>query len=270
MIRVDGESGVVAIVGDPIAQAKSPELFNALFERQAIHAVLVPFRVAANDLTGALDGLSRIGNLAGVILTVPHKRAGITHASTLTSQARSVGAVNCLRREADGTWAGAMFDGIGFVDGLLACGHAVRGKSALLVGAGGAGVAIAHALVDAGIASIDVFDSDVASLRHLIGALRERATNVVVSEYAACAGFTHDLVINATPCGMSADDPCPIDLAGANPRAVVADIIMKPAETRLLKEARLRGLVMHPGRHLLENSVHEIAAFLGLPVRPES
>jgi shikimate dehydrogenase len=163
-----------------------------------------------------------------------------------------------------------MFDGSGFGDGLRARGHAVRGKSALLVGAGGAGVAIAHALVDAGIASIDIFDSHAASLRHLIDALRERASNVVVSEHAACAGFTHDLVVNATPCGMSADDPCPIDLAGANPRAVVADIIMKPAETRLLKEARQRGLVTHPGRHLLENSVREIAAFLGLRVRRES
>jgi shikimate dehydrogenase len=63
---------------------------------------------------------------------------------------------------------------------------------------------------------------------------------------------------------MRVGDPLPIDLTGANPDAVVADLIMKPAQTRLLEDAQARGLTTHPGRHLLENSVEKMASFLRL------
>lgn len=264
MTHIDGETRIVAILGDPIAQAKSPQLFNAFFERHGANAALVPFHVPAADLGLVLDGLHGIVNLAGVVVTVPHKLQATAYAARLSEAALQTGAVNCLRREADGSWTGAMFDGAGFVKGLLGRAHVVRRKSALIVGTGGAGVAVAHALIDAGIASLDLFDSNATSLQRLTQALQGRGSGVVVGESAARARAGHDFVVNATPCGMRAGDPLPIDLADAGPHAVIADLIMKPAQTRLLEEAEARGLATHPGRHLLESSVEEMVAFLGL------
>lgn len=264
MTHIDGETRVVAILGDPIAQAKSPQLFNALFNRHGVNAVLVPFLVPSANLGRVLEGLRGVANLAGVIVTVPHKLQASAYATQLSEAAQQTGAVNCLRREADGSWTGAMFDGTGFIKGLQGRQHVVRGKSALIVGTGGAGVAVAHALIDAGIASLDLFDKDTASLQRLVGALRARESGTVIRESEACAQATHDLVVNATPCGMRADDPVPIDLSNAGPRAVVADLIMKPAETRLLADAKVRNLTAHPGHHLLENAVEAMASFLGL------
>ncbi|SMG22505.1 shikimate dehydrogenase family protein [Paraburkholderia susongensis] len=268
MTHIDGETRIVAILGDPIAQAKSPQIFNALFERHGMNAALVPFHVPATDLGSVLDGLRGVVNLAGVVVTVPHKLQATASATRLSASAQQTGAVNCLRREADGSWTGAMFDGAGFVEGLYRCGHVVRGKSALIVGAGGAGVAVAHALIDAGIASLDLFDSNTASLQQLVGALRARGSGTVIRERPACAQATHDLVVNATPCGMRPDDLMPIDLSDAGPHAVVADLIMKPAETRLLEDAKARNLTTHPGLHLLENAVAAMTAFLGLLPSP--
>ncbi|CAE6968317.1 shikimate dehydrogenase family protein [Paraburkholderia domus] len=261
---IDGETKIVAIVGDPIAQAKSPELFNALFERHAVNAVLIPLHVPPAKLGAVLDGLRGVVNLAGVVVTVPHKIAAVAYATDLSAAARQTGGANCLRRETDGTWSGAMFDGIGFVKGLDACKHVVRNKSVLLVGTGGAGAGVAHALVDAGVASLDLFDSNTESLQRLEDALRSRGGTTLIRRSTPSAQPMHDLIVNATPCGMHAGDPLPIDLTGAGPDAVVADLIMKPAQTRLLEDAKARGLATHLGRHLLESSVATMAAFLRL------
>ncbi|MFM0304285.1 shikimate dehydrogenase [Paraburkholderia sediminicola] len=263
-MQIDGETKIVAIVGDPIAQAKSPELFNALFERCEANAVLIPLHVPPAELGAVLEGMRGIANLAGVVVTVPHKIAAAAYATDLSDSARQTGGVNCLRREVDGTWSGAMFDGSGFVKGLDACGHAVHNKSVLLVGTGGAGAGVAHALVDAGVASLDLFDTNTESLQRLEDALRSRRGTTLIRRSMPSAHAAHDLIVNATPCGMSAGDPLPIDLTGANPDAVVADLIMKPTQTRLLEDAEARGLTTHLGRHLLENSVETMATFLRL------
>jgi shikimate 5-dehydrogenase len=113
--HIDGETRIVAILGDPIAQAKSPQLFNALFERHGVNAVLVPFHVPATNLAVVLEGLLGVVNFAGVIVTVPHKLQARAYATQLSAAAQQAGAVNCLRRETDGSWTGAMFDGAGFV-----------------------------------------------------------------------------------------------------------------------------------------------------------
>ncbi|CAG9271408.1 Shikimate 5-dehydrogenase I alpha [Paraburkholderia unamae] len=262
--EIDGDTRIVAILGDPIAQVKSPQLFNRRFAQRSLNAVLIPFHVTADKLSVVLDGLRAIANVAGVVVTVPHKVSAAKYAAALTPVARAVGAVNCLRREPDGAWTGAMFDGIGFVDGLAARGHTVRGRRILLVGAGGAGAAVAHALVERGAASLDVCDVRADSRQNLLHALRAYASNTAVREGEARASSTHDLIINATPCGMREGDPMPVDLGDARQGALVADLIMKPATTRLLAEAKTRGLATHEGRHLLEHSVGSIADFFRL------
>jgi shikimate dehydrogenase len=264
MAKIDGETRIVGIVGDPIAQAKSPELFNDLFDRHGVNTILVPLHVPSVSLPSVLDGPGAIRNLAGVVVTVPHKVAAAAFATDCLAEVLNTSAVNCLRREVNGTWTGAMFDGVSFVRGLRAQGRAVRGQRILLVGAGGAGAAVAHALLYAGAASIEISDTSTASVVRLVDALRRRQSRATLAEAVALANPNHDLIINATPCGMQPDDPIPIDLTAAGLHTVVAGLIMKPALTRLLMKATDRGLGIHPGRHLLENSIGAIVHFLHL------
>lgn len=93
-MTIDGETRIVAILGDPVAQAqaKSPELFNALFERHAVNAVLIPMQVPPAQLGVVLDGLRRVVNLAGVVVTVPHKIVAAAYAADLSGAARRLSA----------------------------------------------------------------------------------------------------------------------------------------------------------------------------------
>lgn len=90
--EIDGDTRIVAILGDPIAQVKSPQLFNRRFAQRSLNAVLIPFHVTADKLSVVLDGLRAIANVAGVVVTVPHKVSAAKYAAALTPVARAVGA----------------------------------------------------------------------------------------------------------------------------------------------------------------------------------
>lgn len=260
-VQVDGTTRLLAIIGDPVAQVRSPQLFNDAFRRRGANAVLVPGHVGADDLPAVLDGFRALRNLAGVVVTVPHKVAVARLVPGLSPRAARIGAVNCIRLDNAGTWYGDNVDGAGFVAGLGGEGHAVAGAHVLLVGAGGAGRALAHALCEAGAAALDLYDTrpdTVAALRAQLAACHPGVA-LAAAPPAAHAG--HTLVINASPAGMRDADPIPIDLERAAPDAVVADLIMTPESTRLLLRAQQKGLRIHRGRHLLEASVDDMLAF---------
>ncbi|WP_025244534.1 shikimate dehydrogenase family protein [Candidatus Sodalis pierantonius] len=112
-LTIDSSTRLYGIVGDPISQVKTPQLMNAYFQQQGINAVCVPLQVATATFEASLRGIMALGNIAGLVITVPHKiRAGAL-ADALSAQARQVGAVNVLRRDAQGAWFGDMFDGAG-------------------------------------------------------------------------------------------------------------------------------------------------------------
>jgi shikimate dehydrogenase len=260
---VAGDTRLFAIVGDPIAQARSPFVFNEIFQRMGVNAVLVPMQIPAASLATAIAGLKRIGNLDGIVVTVPHKIPMTGLVDQLLPIAQKVGAINCMRRTETGEWAGEMYDGEGFTRGLRKQGHEPRGMSVFQAGAGGAGKALAHALACAGVKSLQLIDVDRAKQDALIAELAQAYPALSVSAGSA-APEDVDLVVNATPCGMAAGDPLPFDLARLDRRALVADIIMKPERTRLLHQAEERGHRIHLGRHLLENQAEIVAEFFGL------
>lgn len=265
---IDGETRVVVIIADPISQVKSPTLFNAYFHRHEINAVLIPAHVEPTKLAMALDGMRSLGNLAGVVITVPHKIPAAKLAARLSQRASATGAVNCLRVGDDGQWEGDNFDGAGFVKGLKQQGHAIDGTRVLLVGAaGGAGSALAYALCEAGIARLDVHDVASDAILSLKQKLQSRFWGVELASTEPIARPEHRLVINASPIGMRATDACPIDISGAAADALIADLIMKPERTGLLALAERQGLRTHAGRFLLESSVEEVANFFRLGAR---
>lgn len=260
---ITGETRLFVIVGHPVAQVKAPMAFNPLFHAAGRNAVMVPIDVAPDALATAVAGLKAISNLDGIVVTVPHKvpMAGLVDAVLPTG--RMVGAINAARRERDGRWTGDMFDGRGSVHGLRAAGIDVKGRNVLLVGAGGAGSAVAFAYADAGVASLTVCDVDPAKAARVVAGVRQSFPAVRAETGPPVPRAGHDTVVNATPLGMSAADPFPVDPLTIDPSLLVVDVIMKPDVTPLLQAARAKGCRIVPGRHMLEGQVAAVAAFFG-------
>lgn len=241
MFDLSGFSGatrVIYVVGDPIAQVKSPAGVTAMLRERGLNAIVVPAHVAPADLAQWVAATTAMRNVDGIIVTVPHKFAALALCQHSTARAASIGAVNVMRRDAAGDWFGDMCDGAGHVAGLIKAGCDPRGKHALLVGAGGAGSAIAHALVDAGVASLAVHESDAARSANLIRKLEAYGPLKPSIGSADPSGF--DLVVNATPMGMKAGDPLPVRADKLAPSTFVSEVITVPAVPPLLEAARAR------------------------------
>jgi len=236
---LSGETRVLSIVGDPIAQVKSPAGMTQVLREHGHNAVLVPMHVSPVDLSVHIKGFSVAKNVDGIIVTVPHKFAVFAECASTTERARFLGAVNVLRRNADGSWHGDMCDGEGFVGGMRAVGGEPSAKRALLVGAGGAGSAIALALLENGVASLAIHDEDPTRRDALISRLQGRFADKVSIGSDDPTGF--ELVVNATPVGMKASDPYPLQADKLTAAMFVGDAITAPAVTPLIEAARALG-----------------------------
>ncbi len=236
---LDGATRVIPIIGDPIAQVKSPANVTRSLNERGLNAIVVPMHVAPTDVDAFIRGAGLAKNLDGIIVTVPHKFACYRHCATTTERAAFLEAVNILRRNRDGSWHGDMFDGMGFVGGVRAAGVDPAGKRALLVGAGGAGSAIALALLDAGVSRLVIHDQDERRRDALIGRLRSRCVGEIARGSPDPTGF--DLIVNATPTGMRVGDPYPLRADRLLPDMFVGDVITAPMVTPLVEEARRIG-----------------------------
>lgn len=257
-LALAGGTRLYAIVGDPIDQAGSPGLFNQAFRRLGAQAVLVPMHVAPRDLGTLVSAFRVTQNWDGLVVTVPHKVAVIELLDDIGPSAQRTGAVNAIRKE-DGRLIGENFDGIGFVEGLRAQGHEVRGRSVLLVGAGGAGRAVAHALADASAGRIDIFDIDRTRAATLAASVASSG-GVPVAAASSREADGHDLVVNCAPTSAALE----IDLSRALPDTLVVDIVLKPVITPLLADARMRGLKTHAGIHMLSGQVDAVLRFFSV------
>jgi shikimate dehydrogenase len=261
---ITGETRLFVIVGCPVAQVKAPMAFNPLFRSAGRNAVMVPIDVAPERLDAAVNGLKAIANLDGIVVTVPHKPSMAALVDEVLPTGRMVGAINAARRERDGRWVGDIFDGRGSVHGLRAAGVEPRGRKILLVGAGGAGSAVAFAMAEAGAAALTIFDVDAAKARRVAEGVRHAYPAVQAEAGPPSPGKDHDTIINATPMGMAPSDPLPVDPATIAPSMLVVDVIMKPDVTPLLKAAQAKGCRVIPGRHMLDGQVSAVASFFGI------
>lgn len=262
-MSITGTTRLFGILGDPVAPLRSPALFNAAFARLERDAVFVPLQVPAGELPAAWEGLTRLRNLDGLVITMPHKEAVIPLLQSLGPTARLTRTVNTVRRRADGGWEGEMFDGEGFRDGLERNGHSPRGATILQVGCGAAGRAIAFALARAGAARLTLRDVDAERARQLAERLAAGWPALRVSTEASSPA-EHDIVINATPMGLRAEDPLPLDPTTLSARQVVADVIPNPEVTPLVAAARRIGCPTVTGRAMHEGQARLAAAYLGV------
>jgi shikimate dehydrogenase len=259
---ITGTTRLFGVIADPIDHVRACEVFNPRFRARGVDAVLVPFHIRPADLARALDGFRALANLGGVLVTIPHKEAILALVDASGPQARRAGAGNVIRRTADGRLEAENFDGLGFVAGLEAAGHPPAGRDVLVVGAGGAGKAIAFALAEAGVRRLVVANRDAVRADALAAAVRA-AFPAVDGEAGPPDPAGFDVAINATSLGLKPDDPLPFDPAAAAAGTVVAEIVMKPERTPLVEAAAARGLAVHLGRHMLDHQVPLLARFIG-------
>ncbi|MGF6552081.1 shikimate dehydrogenase family protein [Paraburkholderia youngii] len=259
---LSGATRVYFIVGDPIAQVRSPSGVTAALRSAGRDALVVPAHVAPADLPAFFAGIAQMRNVDGVIITVPHKFSAASYCATLAEEAAFLGAVNTLRRNADGGWHGGMFDGTGFVAALVAAGCELQGKRALLVGAGGAGSAIGHALIQSGVGSLDVRDNDVERTGSLTARLNALGRGTAHGAAAELDVTGYDVVVNASPLGMRAGDPLPIDVARLPATTFVGDVVTKPPLTPLIEAARARGCPTVTGTQMFERVCDRMVEFL--------
>ena len=256
----DGATRVYIIVGDPIEQVKSPGGMTRSFATRGHNAILVPMRVTPPDLLQLLAGVSLARNLDGIIVTIPHKFACAAHCTELSSRSMFLGAVNIMRRTPDGGFFGDMLDGVGFVAAIRAKGGEPKAKRALLIGAGGAGSAIALALIDNGVATLAIHDEDHRRRDALIQRLQLLGKAPVSAGSSDPTGF--ELVANASPAGMRAGDPYPVDVTKLSPTAFAACVITQPNPAPWLVAASKRGCPFSHGVDMYQAEQSMMLEFL--------
>lgn len=263
MESINGKTRLFGIVADPVEQVKTPQSFNNFFIRNSINAVLVPLHISTNGLETALVAFREIKNLDGLVITVPHKTVVTELCDDLTPEAKSIGSVNTIKRDHNGKLIGAMFDGLGFVQGLAARGTSINNKSVLLIGGGGAAAAIAHALVRSGVGSLAITNRTQSKAEAIANGLRLNFnTNNISIVQPDPVGY--DIVINATSLGMRQEDPLPIDSSLLSSNQLAAEIIMSPEMTPFLKQAQKAGAKIHLGHHMLRGQMKLMTDFFGL------
>jgi shikimate dehydrogenase len=262
-MEIDGKTKLYAIVADPIEQVKTPQTLNALMRERNFNGVLVPMQVAPEHLTGWFESLRTIKNFGGLVITVPHKQAIAKLCDEVSDAARLIGAVNVVRREADGRMVGDILDGKGFVAGLRGNGIEPKGKRVFMAGAGGAANAIAFALAQAGVASLGIHNRSQDKVLDMISRLHQVHPDIDAQAVGA-SPVGYDIVINATSLGMKSGDLLPLDVSSLSTQQVVAEIIMKPEMTALLTQAQAQGCKIHLGLPMLRSQVALMAAFMGI------
>jgi len=258
--NLTGATRLNIIVGNPIAQVKSPAGVTQAFVDRGYDGILVPVQIDSGHLNALLMTATEIRNLDGIIVTVPHKFACYEFCSSATDRARLLGSVNIMRRRREGGWHGDHVDGLGFVGAVRANGYDPAGKRALLAGAGGAGSAIAMALVEAGVRTLAIHDNDTGRRDQLIGKLKTLGRAEIIPGSADPTGF--DLIANATPLGMKAGDPQPLDVSKLDAKMFVGCVITSPVISPLVEAARRIGCKTSTGSEMYEALQSSMVDFL--------
>ena len=242
---INAETKIFGVAGDPIRSSLSPLMLNTAFREAGLNAVYLPL------LTHDAEELFRFAralSLAGFSITMPLKQAALPLLDHIDPLAASIGAVNTVRLEADGTYTGFNTDAAG-ITGPLEQRLSLHGARVLVLGAGGAARAAVFACAHKG-AQISILNRTPSAAAQL--AQQSGAAVLMPSDLAQLAPF--DVLINATPAGMHGNNT-PMPLAADQLRAnLIFDLVYNPLETPLLKAAQAQGIETISG---VEMFVHQ-------------
>ena len=259
---ISGKTRLYGIVGHPIAQVRSPEMFTASFKARGADAILVPFHVLPDDFDQVVPSLMAMPNLDGLIFTIPYKQKAMALAQEIGVQAQRVGAVNAMARQSHETWKAEIFDGLGCVEAFRRRGLSFAGKRVMLIEAGGAGSAIAVAIAHEKPRAMRIYDIDTDRALQLFHKITQVDASIQ-ADFAEPTVRDMDILLNASPVGMLDDARSPIDLHGAAPSLVVFDAIVKPEQTPLLTLADAAGCVVVRGREMMLGQIARMTDYFG-------
>jgi shikimate dehydrogenase len=258
--QLSGAARLFPIIGDPVKYAESPVRLTRTFAERGHNGICVPMEVPAGDLDVVMAALTATANVDGILVTMPHKFSAFAHCATSSERSRMLGAVSVIRRNPDGTWHGDMLDGLAFVKAQTDHGAHVEEARALLVGAGGAGSAIAIELLAAAVSVLVIHDAEESRVRALLDLLADFGDGRAIAgppDPTRC-----DLVFNATPMGMEDGDPLPVNAALLAPSMFVGDVIAGHGVTPLIKAAHAAGCKTANGGHMVEAVQDLMADFM--------
>ena len=268
-------SPFVHVIGDPIAQSKSPLIHGFWLARLGLEGAYDRRQVSAEGLEDYIAEYRSNPDWRGCNVTMPHKQAIMPLLDALDPVAARIGAVNTVVRQEDGTLKGFNTDAGGFLEPLasaLSKTHLFR--MARILGTGGAARAIIAALAQLGFTLV-VAGRDPAKARALLDELAPNGEHhaIDLAHFAEPTDFPFDdrqgcldLLVNASPLGMTGNSPLVFDISHAPPGSIVYDIVTSPADTPLLQAARAAG---HPAvggfAMLIGQAAIAFEKFFGIP-----
>ena len=262
-MRIDGNTKVIAHMGYPTHGFKAPLIYNPYFVAEQIPAVVVPLGCTSDAFPDLLNSFFKSSNALGALITMPHKVAVMSHLDEISITAKIAGACNAVKKNADGKLVGDMFDGQGFILGLQNRGFEFKDRSALVVGNGGVGSAIAASLAEAGIHHLRLFDLNSNLTESLAKRLSAHYPDMKL-ELGIGDPTGMDLAINATPLGMNDSDPLPMDVSNLSSSTYVGEVVMSKHITPFLKEAQDRGCPIQVGTDMLFEMIPAYLRFFEL------
>jgi shikimate dehydrogenase len=261
---ITGETILIAHFGYPTKMFKAPMIYNPYFDKVGVNAVVMPMGVKAEDYAEVLKAAFKLTNIRGALVTMPHKVTTVGLVDEVSTTARIAGACNAILRRPDGTLVGDMFDGEGFVRGVARKGRRMKGASALVVGSGGVGSAIAASLAATGVARLGLFDAFPASAEALGSRLQAHYPKLEVAT-GTNDPSGYEIVVNATPIGMNDGDPLPMDVERLSASTFVGEVVMKQEMTPFLRAAQAKGCAVQIGVDMLFEQIPAYLEFFGFP-----
>lgn len=255
-MKVTGKTKLVGLLGYPVKHTASPIFQNAGFEVLNLDWIYLPLEVKPEHLETALKGIKAL-NFQGVNVTIPHKQEVIKHLDEISEEASIIGAVNTIKI-VDDRLVGFNTDGRGFTRSLKEDGKIdPKGKAMFLMGAGGAGRAVAVQSCIEGVGIIYICDKEESHAKdltgHILAKLKQAKAEFVPFDDTKIRQSLRqsDIFVDATPLGMHKNDRASIDIDWLKPETFVYDLVYDPPETRLLKEAKTKGCKIQNGLGML-------------------
>ena len=251
-MRINGSTVLVGVIGNPVKHSLSPVILNAAFREAKINWVYTAFETPEEKLADAIGGIRALG-IAGLSVTMPHKAKVCSLLDEISDSAQSLGAVNCIVNDA-GNLKGHNTDGDGFLDAVKHdAGLDVAGKKILVIGSGGSARSIIYSLGKAEAREIAVINrtkNKALGALELAGSVGRYVEENEISKVVSEA----DLVINATPVGMSDTEGTssfPLEPNLLTKGQLAVDLIYHPISTPWMEALRDREVEVHGGLSML-------------------
>ena len=262
-----GSTKIYGCIADPIDHVKAPTIFTSIFKEKNIDAVLIPIHSNENNLEDVINSLKLIKNFEGMTVTIPHKKSVANLCDSLEPDAEFTQSVNWIKFDNERRLIGNNFDGQGFITGFKSQNFLLKNKNVCLFGAGGAAFSIGCSLAKEQINSLKIINRNSDKAKQLMRKVKiidKKLQVETIDHEKNCPLNEFDIIINATSLGLNKKDQLPFDVTKSSPKAVIADIIMQPHETELLKRAKILGRSIHYGKYMIESQVDLVGNFLEL------